>query len=159
MKKPWIFLIALVFAGAANAQQYKWIDQDGKTRYGDTPPAGVKATALGAPASGSVPAAAASPAAASKDAKKGPLTPAEQAQEFRKRQDAATKDREKAEQDREAKATNAEDCAKAKEYLRILESGQRIARTDAAGERYYMDESQTAQEIPKARQKLQQVCN
>ncbi len=36
------------FAGAVTAQSYKWVDRDGKVRYGDRPPAGVKATPFGA---------------------------------------------------------------------------------------------------------------
>ena len=160
MKKPWIFLMALAFAGAALAQQYKWVDKDGKTRYGDTPPPGVKATRMGAPASGTAPAAAApaSPGAAAPGAKKGPLTPAEQEQEYRKRQDEARKKNEKAEQDRQAQATKMEDCNRTKEYLRTLQSGQRISRNKPDGERYFMDDAQTAQEIATAQQTIQQVC-
>ena len=154
MKKSWIFLLALVFAGAGHAQ-YRWVDKDGKTRYGDTPPPGVKATALGAPASGSAPAPA---AAASKDAKKGPLTPAEQEQEYRKRQDAAKKDQEKAEQERQAKADSAEECARTRESLRTLESGQRITRTNAAGEIYYQGDAETAQQAAQARQTIAKFC-
>jgi Domain of unknown function (DUF4124) len=156
MRKILVFLAIIGFAAAAHAQLYKWVDKDGKTRYGDTPPAGVKATALGAPASGSGPAAA-SPGAASKDAKKGPLTPAEQAQEFRKRQEEEKKATAKAESERGDQAAKAENCARTNEYLRTLESGQRIARSNAAGERYYMDENQIAQEVAKARQTLQQA--
>jgi Domain of unknown function (DUF4124) len=158
MKNPWIFLMVLGFAGAALAQQYKWIDKDGKTRYGDTPPPGVKATLMGAPASGSAPAAApASPGAAAKDkdAKKGPLTPAEQAQEYRLRQEEAKKEREKEAQERKDKEAKAEDCTRTKEYVMTLESGQRISRTSPSGERYYMEDDQRAQEIAKARQLLQ----
>jgi Domain of unknown function (DUF4124) len=156
MRHLWIFLVALAFAGGALAQQYKWIDKDGKTRYGDTPPAGVKATALGAPASGAGPAAA--PAAAGKDASKGPMTNAEKEQDYRKRQEEAKKNSEKADQDRQAKAEKVEDCARSREYLRTLQSGQRISRNDASGERYYMDEAQTAQEVSRTQQTIQQVC-
>jgi hypothetical protein len=155
MSKPWIFLLALAFAGAAHAQQFKWIDKDGKTRYGDNPPAGVKATALGAPASGAAPA---SPAAAAKDAKKGPLTTAEREQDFRNRQREAKKASEKSDEERLAQAARKDDCERAREYVRTLESGQRIARTDASGERYFLDENQVAQEIVKARQSAQQTC-
>ena len=162
MKRPWVFLLALAFAGAAHAQLYKWVDKDGKTRYGDAPPPGVKATVMGAPASGSSPAA---PAASSgpaakdtKDAKKGPMTPAEREQDYRKRQEEAKKDAEKAEQDRKEKAAKAEDCSRTKEYLATLESGQRISRTKPDGERYFMDDDQRAQEVAKARQTMQQVC-
>ncbi len=157
MKHALIFLIVFVVAGGAHAQGYKWVDKDGKTRYGDAPPPGVKATTLKGPSSS---ASAASPAAAAKDgdAKKGPMSSAEKEQEYRKRQQASRKDQEKAEQERQAKADKAEDCARVREYLRTLESGQRIARTDAAGERYYMDEGQVAQEVTKAKQTSKLVC-
>ena len=152
------FLAALVFAlaGVAHAQQFKWIDQDGKVRYGDTPPPGVKAT----PLRGSSASAAPAPSAgAAKDAKKGPLTPAEQEQEYRKRQSEAQKASAKAEQEQREKAAKQENCERSKDSLRMLESGTRIARTDAKGERYYLDEAQIAQEVAKARQSMQQSCN
>jgi hypothetical protein len=155
MRKTWILLAALAFAGAAHAQ-YWWLDKDGKKRYGDTPPPGVKATRLGAPASGSAPAPAA-PAAASKDAKKGPLTAAEKDQEYRKRQEDAKKDQEKSEKTQKAAADKAENCTRAREYKATLETG-RVARTNAAGERYYMEESEIAQELAKAQQMIQQAC-
>jgi hypothetical protein len=40
-----------------------------------------------------------------------------------------------------------------------MESGQRIARTDARGERYFLEDAQVAQEAAKARQAVQQWCN
>lgn len=155
MKNPWIFLVALAFAGAAQAQLYKWVDKDGRTRYGDTPPPGVKATVMGEPASGVAPPSA---QGAAKDAKKGPLTPAEQEQEYRKRQQEAKKDSEKQGQESKEKAAKAEDCARSKEYAAALESGQRISRTSPSGERYFMDDDQRAQELAKTRQTTQQVC-
>ena len=55
------FLMLLACSGLALAQQYKWVDADGKVRYGDVPPPGVKATPLRPPppgvSSGSAPAA------------------------------------------------------------------------------------------------------
>jgi hypothetical protein len=159
MKNPWIFLFALAFAGAAHAQ-YRWVDKDGKVRYGDTPPAGVKATALGAPASGSAPAvpAAASKDAKKEDAKKGPMTAAEKEQDYRKRQAEAKKDQEKSEKSQQAATDKAENCKSAREYQRTLETG-RVARTNAAGERYYMEEDQIAQELAKSKQAVQKNCN
>jgi hypothetical protein len=35
------FFAALLAASAASAQQYKWVDQNGKVQYGDRPPTGV----------------------------------------------------------------------------------------------------------------------
>ena len=55
MKKSLLFVAALAFATSALAQQFKWVDKDGKVQYGDTPPPGVKATRLQGPASGSAP--------------------------------------------------------------------------------------------------------
>ena len=155
MRQALIFLMALMLAGTAHAQLYKWVDKDGKVRYGDSPPPGAKTSALKAPQG----AAAASPApAAAKDAAKGPLTPAEQAQEFRKRQDEAKKSAEKSEREQQSKSERNENCERTREYLRTLESGQRIARTNPSGEKYYMDDNQVAQEIAKAQQSAQQAC-
>jgi len=157
MKKPWVFLIALAMAGAAHAQLYKWVDKDGKTRYGDTPPPGAKATVMSAPASGSAPAAA--PAGApGKDAKKGPLTPAEQEQDYRRRQLEAKKASEKDERESKDKAARQEACAQASEAVRTMETGQRISRVNAAGERYFVGDDEVAQELAKARQAQQKNC-
>jgi hypothetical protein len=157
MKRTLFFALAMVFAAAALAQQYKWIDNNGKTQYGDTPPAGVKAT----PLKGSS-APAAEDKAAAKDAKaaaKGPLTPAQQEADFRKRQLEAEKSRDKDEkkaQDAESKRAN---CQSAQEQIRAFEGGQRIARTDANGERYYVDDDQRAAELAKARKAASNWCS
>ena len=141
----------LVAAPSALAQQYKWVDRDGKVRYGDVPPPGVNATRMKPPAQGSAPATA---AAAKKDAGK-PLTP-EQA--FRKRQEDAAKEREtQAKADQEAQ-TKRQNCDSAQTALRTLQSGERISRTDSKGERYYLDDSQIAQETARARQAVSQWC-
>jgi uncharacterized protein DUF4124 len=153
MNRSLLFIFTMALAAAASAQQYKWVDQDGKVRYGDVPPPGVKAQRLKPPATGS---SATDPAAAAKKDAAKPLTP-EQA--FRKRQEDAAKDREtQAKADQEAQAKR-ESCARAQDALRSLESGQRISRTDSKGERYFLDEAQTAQETAKARQQVQQLCN
>jgi Domain of unknown function (DUF4124) len=151
MNKAIIFIVSCLFAAGASAQQYKWVDRDGKVRYGDTPPPGVNAQRLRPPSGPSQPA---SSAAAAKQGEK-PLTP-EQA--FRKRQEAAQKDQEKqaqTDQDAQAKRDN---CARAQEQLRALESGQRIARTDSKGERYYLEDAQIAQESARARQTVKEWC-
>ncbi len=141
------------FVGAAQAQVYCWNTKDGKRVCGDTPPAGAKTTTITTPAP-------ASPAsgAASKDARKGPLTPAEQEQAYRKRQAEAQKAREKDEQAQRDAALKKENCARAREALRVLESGQRLAGVDSKGERYYFDDEQIARETERARQTVQQSC-
>lgn len=149
MKSAFFALVLAAAAGGAFAQQYKWVDQNGRVRYGDVPPPGVNATALRPP-----PGAATPGSEAGKDAAKA-LTP-EQA--FRKRQEEAQKEREmqaKAEQDAQVKREN---CSRAQDALRTLESGQRISRTDSKGERYFLDEAQITQETAKARESVGQWC-
>lgn len=151
MEKTIIVVLSFLLAAAAWGQQYKWVDPDGKVRYGDVPPPGVKATPLRPPPPGA-PAAAPS---AKKDSGQA-LTP-EAA--FRKRQEDAQKDQQKqAQADQQAQAKR-ENCARAQESLRTLESGQRIQRIDSKGEPYYLEDAQIAQELAKARQSVQQWCN
>jgi len=143
--------LALAVCGAAQAQLYRWVDKDGKVRYGDTPPPGAKTSTIQGPP----PAAAANP---SGDAAKGPATPAEAEKDFRSRQTKAREAAEKAQEDEKLKADMRAACDQSKEYLRTLQSGQRIARTNAAGERYYLDDGQIQQEIAKEQQTVQKYC-
>ena len=154
MKRALISLVLMMFATAAAAQLYKWVDKDGKVRYGDVPPPGVNATRLKGPSSGSYAPAPAPAPAAKKEGGKA-LSPEEA---FRKRQEEAQKDRDKqaqADQQAQQKRVN---CTQAQEALRSLESGQRIQRTDSKGERYYLEDAQVAQETARARQSVQQWC-
>jgi hypothetical protein len=155
MKKTLVLLAALAFASAAAAQQFKWVDKDGKVRYGDTPPPGAAASSIRAPSHGATSAPAATDG---KGAKAGPLTEAEKEQAFRKRQADAAKAAEKADSERHQKEEQAQNCARIQENLRSLESGQRIMRVNAAGERYYLDEAQMAQEAANVRRSMQQAC-
>lgn len=165
MKRTLVLAALLLVAAAASAQQYKWVDRNGRTQYGDVPPAGVRATALRGP---STPPRPAVPAPAEKagekadekaEVKKGPLTPAEQEAAFRKRREEAEKERQKQAQAQEQSAAKKQNCAIAQNQLRTMESGQRIARTDANGERYFLEDRQIAQEAARARQAVQQWCN
>jgi hypothetical protein len=143
-------LAAIAFSLSASAfgQAYKWRDADGRVRYGDVPPPGVNATALRPPPPGAAP-----------PASKGPSTAGEKEAEFRKRQLEAQKAREKQDLAAKDSAEKRENCARAQEYVRTIESGQRISRTDAKGERYYIDDAQRAQELANARQAAESWCN
>ena len=152
----------LFYTAVAFAQLYRWVDGDGRVHYSSTPPpAGVKSRTLAAPASAPVSPATngeGAPDAAAKDAAKGPLTPAEQEQAFRKRQLEAQKAAEKAEAERKESAAQADNCNRAREYLRTLESGQRVSRTNAQGEREYIDDAARARETESARQAVTDWC-
>ena len=160
MRKILLLLGFCVAAGGAQAQIKCW-NEGGKRVCGDAPPAGAKVTTLRAPSGPAAPA----PAPGAKDAKdakaasKGPLTPAEQEQAYRKRQAEEKKAAEKSAAAEKDAATKRENCERARATLRQYESGQRIATTDSKGERVYLEDAQVAQETEKARQSVQQNCN
>ena len=158
MRKILLFLAFSVAAGAAQAQIKCW-NQDGKRVCGDTPPPGAKVTTMRGAASG---AGRTRPPAAAREgrARKGPLTPAEQEQEYRKRQAEAQKAAEKqAAEDKNAEAKRY-NCAQAREALATLrERAAHHARPIPNGERYFLDDAQIAQELAKARQLVQENCN
>jgi len=158
MKRAIVLAAACAFAAAAMAQQYKWVNKNGRVEYGDAPPPGVTATPLRPPPPAQAPAPAPKAADKSAAAKKAPVTPAEKEADFRKRQEEAAKEREKQAQEQQAAADKRENCARAQDNLRTLESGQRVARTDAKGERYFLEDAQIAQETARARQAVQQWC-
>ena len=146
-------LAALAFTCAAWAQMYKWTDADGKVRYGDTPPPGVKATPIKGPSAPPPPTASVPANPAAKDQK--PLTP-EQA--FRKRQqerEEADKKSAQARQDADIKRAN---CDAATAQLRTLQSGVRMSTINAQGERVYVEDDQRAQETARAQQAVAEWC-
>lgn len=150
MKRTILFGALLVLSHAA-AAQYRWVDANGRVQYGDTPPPGAKITTVrpaGSPGS----------SASSEDPKKAPLTTAEKDAEFRKRQEEGAKQRDKQAQAEKASAEKRENCARAKENMRVLETG-RVSRVDGKGERYFLDDTQIAQETARARQLVQEWCS
>jgi hypothetical protein len=151
----WTLALLLCNAGSVVAQQYKWVDQNGRTRYGDVPPPGVKATALKPPPGPAAPAAESS----AKDAKKGPATAVDKEMEYRKRQQETQAKREKEEKGLADATAKRENCERAQAGLRSLESGQRIAKFDAKGERYFPDDSAVEQEKSGVRKIIQENCN
>src|SRR5918992_2358020 len=129
MLKALLLITSVAFTGTAMAQ-YKWVDKNGKVQYGDTPPPGANASAV-RPSSPSGLQAESNP----QGAKSGPASLAEQEAQFRKRQQEADKAREKQAQATQEAQDKRENCALARENLRLLQTG-RVSRLDANGERY-----------------------
>lgn len=164
MKAAYLYVFGIglaLIAAAANAQQYKWKDAQGRWVYGDVPPAGVKVESLKPPPSTPVApvkstASEAGAKAAAKSSK--PLTAAEKEMEFRRRiKEAQEKAAKTAKEEQTARETK-QNCDLAREQERTLASGQRISRVDAKGERYYMNDAQRTQELAKARTNVNQWC-
>ena len=159
MMKRLLVLLSLglalgALAGTVFAQQYKWVDQNGRTQYGDNPPPGVKATPLRAPPGPAAPAA----SAAQKPGAK-PATHAEKDADFKKRQADAAKEQEKqatAAQDAEAKRTN---CANAQASMQTLETGRVRRVNPKTGEYEYLEDAQLAEAKERARKSIAEWCN
>ena len=142
---------ALGLASGALAQQFKWVDKDGRLQYGDTPPPGAKAQRLRPPPGG---APAPSSSAAKKDGEKA-LSP-EAA--FQKRQKEAKELEDKAAKDRAEAETQRLNCMAAQSQVRQIQSGQRITGMNAAGERVFLDDSQRALELERAQKAVSESC-
>jgi len=152
MKRAFLLLVVMGFAGAALAQQFRWVDKDGRVQYGDTPPPGVKATRLKPPPAGSAPA----PSSAAKKDGEKPLSPDAA---FRKRQqEREAEDKKTAETSANA-ALKRQNCEAAQASVRSIQSGQRITTVDKAGERVYLDDAQLAGELARAQQAVAANCN
>ncbi len=146
MKRFVLTAALLCIVAAAQAQIYKWQDQNNRTVISDRPPTGVVRKPLTIEAE-------APPAAA--DVGK---TMADREMDFRKRQKESVERNEKAEKEQRLTAQRQEDCDAARRSLQAMESGERVAMRDARGERYFLDDSQRQQEIARIRQTVQSNC-
>lgn len=153
--------IALFGAVAAQAQ-WQWIEKDGRKVYSDRPPpadvleknilkrpGGVKAAQSAAVVGAADPALAAASAASAAAAPAGnvpKLSSVDKELEEKKKKtaDAETAKR-KAEEERVAKV-RADNCSRAKQAKATLDSGVRIARTNAKGEREVMEDPARGEE-------------
>ena len=160
-----LVVAAVVGLGLALAQptsaQWKWKDKQGKTLYSDLPPPPGTADPdiLQRPtASGTARAAAApAPTAASAAPLLAPRASEPELEARRKKADQEAADKKKAE-DAKVAAARAENCARAKTYQRTLDSGIRIARTNAKGEREILDDAGRAAEAKSANEAIASEC-
>ena len=145
--RAFILLVLACVWGVAAAQVYTWRDASGKVHYSDTPPPGVDAKRM---------------RAGTQTGTTGSAAPvrstAEQDMEFRKRKAESDKSQAKAEQERKDAEEGKRNCEDARNQLNALESGQRMSRVDASGERIPLDDEMRAQDIEKARKSVQSWC-
>ena len=168
--------IAIVLAGFASTPseaQWAWKDANGRTVYSDRPPppdikAGnivkqpnTQALANPAPASGPLDDAGKAADPKGSDAKSAPNAPktiAEREMEFRKRQQERADSEKKAAEEQSKSAAKTAECDRARGYLKSLEDGIRITRTDASGNREFLDDAQRAAEMDRTRKIVQSAC-
>lgn len=144
-------LLLLVCLGLSlpSAAQWQWLDSNGKKVFSDRPPPGDIAdkNILQRPTGAAAlrPAAPPAPAAKASDALpklSGKDKELEERRQQAEEQDAAKK---KAEQQAQARV-RADNCARARQGKATMDSGVRLARTDANGEREILDDAARAAE-------------
>lgn len=156
--------LALALAGAAlalpAAAQWKWRGANGQIQYSDLPPpqGTSEKDILQRPSAASLRAAAAVGAAPAASvpplAPKGTDPELEAKRKKTEQEDAA---KSKAEEQRVA-AAKAENCKRARDQLRTLDSGMRMARVNEKGEREVLDDKMRAEEVKRARDVANADC-
>ncbi|MCX7241085.1 MAG: DUF4124 domain-containing protein [Burkholderiales bacterium] len=141
-------VLALVLVGfsVAAAAQWQWIDKDGRRVFSDrAPPSDIPDKNIITRSAVRIPANAAAAPADAGDAAPAPTPPkpsgVDKDLEARKKQVAeAEAAKKKAEDERNAHAKQ-ENCSRARQAKTSLDSGVRIGRVNAAGEREFMDDA------------------
>lgn len=164
--KPCVLALvaACLFLGASlpAAAQWKWRDKNGSTQYSDLPPppGTPEKDILQRPGNGTQQVRTPAPVAASA-ASAAPLSASHasdpELEARRKQAEQDLLDKKKAEDAKNA-AIRAENCSRAQEQKRTLDSGVRITRTAPNGEREFLDDSQRAAELAKTQQALASEC-
>jgi hypothetical protein len=146
------------------AAQWKWKDKSGRVQYSDLPPpptvsdTDILQRPNGASLRKAAPAfateGAASAVASAAPAGSGVDPELEAKRRKSSEEDAAKK---RAEEEKQ-KAARAENCQRAKNQLRALEDGMRMARVNAKGEREVLDDKGRAEETKRARDVMASEC-
>jgi len=160
---PWLAALMLLVPSLPSQAQWKWRDKDGNITVSDRPPPREVADKdiLGRPTAArrtalqpAAPASAASAASAAADAK-GPLDREVEARRRAAEQEQAAK--AKADEARTS-AQRAENCQRARAQIGTLESGQRLTRVNAKGEREVLDDQARMAELAQAREAATANC-
>lgn len=152
---PRLFACALLACAASTAlAQYAWIDANGVKQYSDMPPPpSVPASRIlkmrgadAAPAQPEAAAPAAAPGLAEREA------------DYEKRRAAALEKQHEAERQEKQQANRKAVCEAARSQKRALDSGERLWRIDASGERHYLDDAERTSQMRDVQRTLQE-CN
>jgi hypothetical protein len=152
--------VACLLLSTPAEAQWKWRDSRGQIHISDIPPPRdiPEKDVLQRPEPSvrkPAPVAAASAAAATAAAGKAPVDP--ELEERRKRSEQEQAARAEADKQKAA-AVRKDNCQRAREQLATLDSGQRIARVKADGEREILDDEQRAKESRRAREIIASEC-
>lgn len=164
LKKMLAILITSSFAVSALAQ-YVWLDEKGHKQYSDAPPPAsvpsnkiLKGKGMAPPVTSNnnetadqEDAAKSSAKLADKTADKKPTTLVDKETDYQKRKLEQDKKNKEAADKEKAAADKQKNCDRVRAYNKALESGQRINRTNAAGERSYISDEERTRETQETR--------
>lgn len=158
-------LILSLLTSLAVAQPiWKWRDAQGRMQISDLPPpASVpEKDIVQRPGSRAAAAASAPLGATETNSATGTAPVVDKELEARKQkllqEQAALRQAKAASAAERSRAINAENCRRATNQLKLLESGQRVARPNEKGEREIMDDRARAEEIQWTREVMQGAC-
>lgn len=164
---PAVLLSCSLLAAAlpAAAQQWQWRDAGGRLHASDLPPPRevpdkdiLKRPAAPPPRAVMPFGAAEPPAAPASRAAASASAPDPQARRKAEQGQATARQQEQLQQQQQQAALRADNCRRAQEQWRTLESGMRLARINERGERVPMDDAQRAEEVQRARAAIEQNC-
>jgi hypothetical protein len=164
--RQWALVVLATLASSAALAQWQWVDGTGRKVFSDTPPPStlpeksiLKRPGLRTPAVSAATTPTGTEVAASTSTVAAPkLSVRDEQLEARKKQaEEAEQAKKKAEEERQAKA-RAEHCERAKRAKATLDSGIRIATTNAKGEREIMDDSGRAAEAKRLDDLIRTDC-
>lgn len=161
-RKALLALLAVTITALALpcAAQWKWRDAQGRVQYSDRPPPNDvrDRDILTRPAAAPALRGSAAPASAPAPSGNASAPTSDPALETRKRQAESAQDQAKRDEEARVARQKVENCARAKEYARTVESGQRISRTNDKGEREFLDDAQRTREAARAREVIASDC-
>jgi hypothetical protein len=141
---PAVALLALALAALpATAALYKWTDENGRTVYGDTPPAGVKVEKVTTATPPADPNAVRDMAA--KDA------------EFKARQKARAEQDAKAEKTQADAKAKLERCAQLRGNIQTMRSSAAVYKFNEKGEKVYFEDAERQKNIADSEKQLRDL--
>ncbi|MBU0688557.1 MAG: DUF4124 domain-containing protein [Gammaproteobacteria bacterium] len=148
------FATALLLLGfislSAQAGLNKWVDENGKVHYSDSPPMDAKVESVRNVTGKGQEAAPVDYSSKSYSQREAELKKARQ-----EKKEASEKSASESAQQQERKRN----CAAAQENLRALESGTRLVTYDEKGEKRFMDDAERAQRLNSARDAVKGNCD
>jgi hypothetical protein len=147
-----VLTLLVCVSAAAWSQTYKWRDASGNIQYSDTPPpANARDVQQLRKPAGPAQAGASNPATA-------PKSYVEQDAEFRKRQAAKQEAEAKQAKSDDEEKMRARNCEGARSQLAALESGARMVKLDAKGERQALSDAEREQARNDAKKAVESWC-